>query len=79
MAPMIASTSLGCHNLYLFTAIGFGAMFGSWMNDSGFWVVNRLSGMTESETLKTWSLQVTADSVIGLIVTLTLSKLLPMV
>lgn len=79
MAPMLVGSSLGCHHLYLFTAIGFGAMFGSWMNDSGFWVVNRLSGMTENETLKTWSLQVTADSVIGLLVTFVCSKLLPMV
>ena len=60
-------------------AIGFGAMFCSWMNDSGFWVVSRLSGMTEKETLRTWSLQLTADSIIGLVVTLSLSKLLPFV
>jgi len=48
------------------------------MNDSGFWVVSRLSGMTEKETLRTWSLQLTADSIIGLLVTFGLSKLLPM-
>jgi len=78
MAPMLVDANLGCHPVYLFTAIGFGAMFCSWMNDSGFWVVNRLSGMTEKETLRTWSLQLTADSIIGLLVTLTLSKLLPM-
>ena len=78
MAPMLAGGDLGCHPVYLFTAIGFGAMFLSWMNDSGFWVVNRLSGMTEKETLRTWSVQLTADSVIGLLVTLAFSKLLPM-
>jgi GntP family gluconate:H+ symporter len=78
MAPMIAGGALGCHPVYLFTSIGFGAMFCSWMNDSGFWVVSRLSGMTEKETLRTWSLQLTADSIIGLLVTLGLSKLLPM-
>ena len=77
MAPMVAGGNLGCHPVYLFTAIGFGAMFCSWMNDSGFWVVNRLSGMTEKETLRTWTLQLTADSVIGLLVTLLLSKMLP--
>lgn len=79
MAPMLVGTQLGCHPVYLFTSIGFGAMCCSWMNDSGFWVVNRLSGMTEKETLRTWTLQLTADSIIGLLVTLTLSKLLPMV
>lgn len=79
MVPMLAGGALGCHPVYLFTSIGFGAMFCSWMNDSGFWVVNRLSGMTEKETLRTWTVQLTADSVIGLLVTLVLSKVLPMV
>jgi GntP family gluconate:H+ symporter len=78
MAPMIAGGELGCHPLYLFLSIGFGAMFCSWMNDSGFWVVSRLSGMNEKETLRTWSLQLTADSLIGLGVTLALSKALPL-
>jgi H+/gluconate symporter-like permease len=41
--------------------------------------VSRLSGMTEKETLRTWTLQLTADSVIGIIVTLVLSKVLPLV
>ncbi len=79
MAPMLATTDLGCHPLYLFLSIGFGAMFCSWMNDSGFWVVSRLSGMTEKETLRTWTLQLTADSIIGLCVTMLFSKLWPMV
>ncbi len=78
MVPMLAGADLGCHPLYLFLAIGFGAMFCSWMNDSGFWVVSRLSGMTERETLRTWTLQLTADSVIGLAVTLFFSKVLPL-
>jgi GntP family gluconate:H+ symporter len=76
---MIAGGELGCHPLYLFLSIGFGAMFCSWMNDSGFWVVSRLSGMNEKETLRTWSLQLTADSLIGLGVTLALSKALPLI
>lgn len=79
MAPMVAGGALGCHPVYLFTSIGFGAMACSWMNDSGFWVVSRLSGMTEKETLRTWTMQLTADAVIGLLVTLGLSKVLPLV
>jgi GntP family gluconate:H+ symporter len=77
MAPMLVGDALGCHTIYLFASIGFGAMFCSWMNDSGFWVVARLSGMTEKETLKTWSVQLTADSLIGLVVVLVLSKAVP--
>jgi gluconate:H+ symporter, GntP family len=38
--------------VYIFMSIGFGAMTLSWMNDSGFWVVCKLSGFTEQETLE---------------------------
>ncbi len=79
MAPMVVGTQLGCHPVYLFMSIGFGAMFCSWMNDSGFWAVSKLSGMTEKETLRTWSLQLTANSIFGLVVVLLLSKILPLV
>ena len=50
MAPML--DQLDCHRLYAFLAIGWGAMACSWMNDSGFWVITRMSGMTEGEGLK---------------------------
>jgi GntP family gluconate:H+ symporter len=49
------------------------------MNDSGFWVVSRLSGMTEKETLKSWTVMLTITSVFGLVQTYVLAKLLPMV
>ena len=29
-------------------------MIGSWMNDSGFWIFVKMTGMTEAEGLKTW-------------------------
>ncbi|MBM3881920.1 MAG: hypothetical protein FJ387_19710 [Verrucomicrobia bacterium] len=75
--PLMTSGSLPHHPIYIFLAIGFGAMFLSWMNDSGFWVVGRLSGMTEKETLKSWTVVVTVNSVAGLLVTWVASKLLP--
>ncbi len=50
----------------------------SWMNDSGFWVVGKLSGFTEQETLKTWTVVLSVNSIAGLIVTLLASKLLPL-
>ena len=71
--------SLGCHPLYLFLVIGFGALGYSWMNDSGFWVVSRLSGFTEKETLRTWSVLVTAISLIGFAFVFLMSRLLPFV
>jgi GntP family gluconate:H+ symporter len=70
--------SLGCHPLYLFLAIGFGATGFSWMNDSGFWVVSRLSGFTEKETLKTWSLLLCIISLVGITLTFIASKMMPL-
>ncbi len=68
---------LTCNRMYLFLAIGFGAFACSWMNDSGFWVVSRLSGFTERETLRTWTVSLTIVSVIGLLLTLVLAAVLP--
>ncbi len=80
MLPIVeGGTALPYHPVYLFLAIGFGAMVFSWMNDSGFWVVSKLSGMTERETLKSWSVVVTVNSVVGLIVTLIAASIFPMV
>lgn len=78
MAPLIASTSLPYHPVYIFCAIGFGAMTLSWMNDSGFWVVGRLSGFTEKETLKSWSVVTTVNSVVGILTTMLASWLIPL-
>jgi GntP family gluconate:H+ symporter len=75
--PLISGGALPFHPVYIFLAIGFGAMMLSWMNDSGFWVVGKLSGMTEKETLKSWTVIVTVNSLVGLVATLVFSKLLP--
>jgi len=56
IAAMIPSTeSLGYPPVLLATAIGGGSMICSWMNDSGFWVFVKMTGMTEAEGLKTWT------------------------
>ena len=79
MAAIIGDGSaLPFHPLYLFLAIGFGSMIGSWMNDSGFWVVGKLSGFTERETLMTWTVLTTFVSVVGLIEVLIASFIIPL-
>jgi GntP family gluconate:H+ symporter len=70
--------SLHCHPLYLFLAIGFGATGFSWMNDSGFWVVSRLSGFSERETLRTWTPLLTIISITGIVLTLVASRVAPL-
>jgi GntP family gluconate:H+ symporter len=74
--PLLGA-GLPYHPIYIFLAIGFGAMVCSWMNDSGFWVVGRLSGFTERETLKTWTVVSTVNSLAGLALTWLLAALLP--
>jgi gluconate:H+ symporter, GntP family len=70
--------ALTVHPIYVFLAIGFGALFGSWMNDSGFWVVGKLSGFTESETLKTWTVLTVFVSLVGLFQVLLMSWVFPL-
>ncbi len=78
MAAVIGDgAGLTYHPLYIFLAVGFGSITLSWMNDSGFWVVQRLSGFTEKETLRTWSVLLTAISLLGLVEILVFSRILP--
>ncbi|MPZ17316.1 MAG: GntP family permease [Luteitalea sp.] len=69
--------ALGFHPVYLAAAIGFGSKPFSWMNDSGFWVVSRMSGMTTTETLRNFSGQLAVMGVAGLIATMIAAALFP--
>lgn len=61
---------LGFHPVYLALAIGCGSKPIAWMNDSGFWVITRMSGMTEGEGLKYVTPMTTLMGVVGLGVTI---------
>ena len=69
--------ALAYHPVYILMAIGFGSLFVPWMNDSGFWVVSRMSGMTPDEALKNFSVTVGSLAVMGLVEILILSTVLP--
>jgi len=79
VAPLAAELTLGYHPVYLALAIGCGSKPLPWMNDSGFWIVGRMSGMTENETLKTFSATLTIMGIVGFLVTLAGAKWLPLV
>jgi gluconate:H+ symporter, GntP family len=80
MASLIGPQyQLPYHPIYILLSIGFGSLFVSWMNDSGFWVVARMSGFTEKEGLQTWTLMLAIISVVGLLQVLLFSWLLPLV
>lgn len=52
LSGLARDANLGFHPVYLAAAIGCGSKPLAWMNDSGFWVITRMSGMTEAEGLK---------------------------
>ena len=79
MKAFVPDENLATFNVvYLATAIGSGSLIGSWMNDSGFWIVTKMSGLTEIEGLKTWTPLLFILGVTGLLVTLLLSQVLPL-
>lgn len=47
-----SAESLPFHPVYIAMAIGAGSKPISWMTDSAFWVITKMSGMTESEGLR---------------------------
>jgi GntP family gluconate:H+ symporter len=69
---------LGYHPVYLVMAIGCGSKIGSWLNDSGFWVVCKMGGLSETETLRSWTLVLVTMGLVGLPVTWLLSIYLPL-
>jgi GntP family gluconate:H+ symporter len=49
------------------------------MNDSGFWVVARMSGFTEREALQTWTVLLGVLALVGLFQVLLMSWIFPLV
>jgi GntP family gluconate:H+ symporter len=79
IAPAIVATELPYHPVYLVGMIGFGATTTPWMNDSGFWIVCKMGGLTEAETVKVWTILLTVVSFTGFGWIWLLSKVLPLV
>ncbi len=78
IAPIADAASLPYHEVYVALAIGCGSKPGMWMNDSGFWVIARMTGMTETETLKTASVMVAIEGTVGLLATMALAASWPL-
>lgn len=77
-AAMLDSATLGFHPVYVATAIGSGSLVGSWMNDSGFWIFAKMGGLSELQTLKTWTPLLALIGVIAMMMTLVLALLMPL-
>lgn len=75
----LTEADLGFNLVYICTAIGAGSLVGSWMNDSGFWIVAKMSGLTETEALKTWTPLLAVLGCTSLLMTILLTRILPLV
>src|SRR2546426_6428836 len=79
LAAMIPGPgALPFHTVYVATAIASGSLVGTWMNDSGFWVFSKMGGVTEIETLKSWTPLLAVVGVTGMVTTLVLAVLVPL-
>ena len=78
LAAMVTPEELGFHIVYLGTAIGSGALVGSWMTDSGFWIFSKMGGLTEVETLRSWTPLLAVLGVVGFLMSLLLALILPL-
>ncbi|MFC6904424.1 GntP family permease [Halalkalicoccus tibetensis] len=75
MAPLLPQLTV--HPVYLVMIIGAGGSIFSWFNDSGFWIVKEVGGLTQEETIKIWTVLTTIVSITGFIVVMVLSTLFP--
>ena len=73
-APILSQFSFSQPYIALVVlAIAAGATTFSHVNDSGFWLVNRYFGMSEKDTLKSWSVMSTIVSISGFLLALLIS------
>ena len=75
----LASAGLQFHPVYLAMAIGCGSKIFAWMNDSGYWIITKMSGMEEKETIRHFSVLLLVMGFTGLFAVMILSKLVPLV
>jgi gluconate:H+ symporter, GntP family len=78
IAAMLEGVDPGFNAVYLAAAIGGGGLVGSWMNDSGFWIFSKMSGLTEAEALKSWTPLLAVLGVTTFLTSILLSFLLPL-
>ena len=73
-----AKGALDFHPVYLAIVIGCGSKLFPWMNDSGFWIICKMSGFTERETFQNFSYLLTVMGVTGLVATMIMASLFPL-
>jgi GntP family gluconate:H+ symporter len=72
------ASSLPFNAVYIAMVIGCGSKIFNWMNDSSFWIICKMSGMTEKETFRNNSVLLTVMGIVGLFVSMILAAVLPL-
>ena len=71
VSPLLTTTNVSPELLVL--AVGTGSVFGSHINDSGFWMFKEFFKLSLKQTFLSWTIMETTISIIGLIGVLVLS------
>jgi GntP family gluconate:H+ symporter len=79
LSAFAAPGALAFHPVYLAIVIGCGSKLFPWMNDSGFWITCKMSGFTEGETIRNFSFLLAVMGTVGLITTMILAKVFPLI
>jgi GntP family gluconate:H+ symporter len=79
LGGLAAGGALGFHPVWLAVAIGCGSKPIWWMNDSGFWVISKMGGLTEQEALRVLTPMSVINGTSGLIATMIGAWLFPLV
>lgn len=74
VSPLVAAGTVSPELMVL--AVGTGSVFGSHINDSGFWMFKEFFGLTLKQTFLSWTLMETLISILGLIGVLILNAVL---
>lgn len=79
LSGFAAGDSLGFHPVYIALVIGCGSKLIPWMNDSGFWVVCKMSGFREIDTLRSFSMQLALMGLAGFLFVMLAAWMFPLV
>ncbi|MGM0438157.1 MAG: GntP family permease [Bacillota bacterium] len=77
MAPVLSSGNVEASALWVAIAIGTGGLCLGHVNDSGFWVTTKLSGLTTRGGLKTYTVMTGIMGILGLVIALLGSMIIP--
>jgi GntP family gluconate:H+ symporter len=78
LVAMVDLRGLAFHPVYLALAVGAGSLVGTWMNDSGFWIFAKMGGLSEVQTLRSWTPVVAIVGAVAFVMTILVAWLLPL-